>query len=242
MFSYPFLRLHGARRLIALVEGKGKWKVTESLGKWGGECVAIRQKGSVRARWMVDVSATSEERWPNDGYDALFSEWLTYVRYGKLTALTPVVDHVGIGPIEPFRMRALHGHTLHGHAVPVGAQAPVGIFASQVHASLYRRSPRRCKRFASIQQLVETFTGSGTTTGRTKLDVTSCLATLRSRSVQANCKSIKNAASVCQYDVAGALHKHGPDLTSQIESPIDLVGEFPAGMDGLFALPFGKGR
>jgi hypothetical protein len=27
MFCYPFLRLHGARRFIALVEGKGKWKV-----------------------------------------------------------------------------------------------------------------------------------------------------------------------------------------------------------------------
>jgi len=95
---------------------------------------------------------------------------------GKLTALTPVVDHVGIGPIEPVRMRTLHGDTLHSHSISVGAQAPVGIFASQVHASLYSRSARGCKRFASIQQLVETFTGSGTTTGRTKLDVASCLA------------------------------------------------------------------
>src|ERR1700738_1629705 len=79
---------------------------------------------------------------------------------GKLTALTPVVDHVGIGPIEPVRMRTLHGDTLNGQSISVGAQTPVGIFASQVHASLYSRSARGCKRFASIQQLVETFTGS----------------------------------------------------------------------------------
>src|ERR1700676_2290453 len=161
---------------------------------------------------------------------------------GTLTTLTPVVDHVGIGPIEPVRMRTLHGDTLHGHSISVGAQEPVGIFASQVHASLYSRSARGCKRFASIQQLVETFTGSGTTTGRTKLDVTSCLAALRSGSVQAHCESIENAARVCQHDVAGALRKYGPDLTSQIETLIDLVGEFPAGLDGLFALAFGEGR
>jgi hypothetical protein len=77
---------------------------------------------------------------------------------GKLTALAPVVDHVGIGPIEPVRMRTLHGDTLHGHSISVGVQAPAGIFASQVHAGLYSRSARGCKRFASIQQLVETFT------------------------------------------------------------------------------------
>jgi hypothetical protein len=39
-----------------------------------------------------------------------------------------------------------------------------------------------------------------------------------------------------------ALRKYGPDLTSQIESLIDLVGELPAGLDGLFALAFGEGR
>ena len=77
----------------------------------------------------------------------------------KLTALPPVVDHVGIGPIEPGGMRTLHGDTLHGHSISVGAQAPVGIFASQVHASLYSRAARGCKRFASIQQPLETFTG-----------------------------------------------------------------------------------
>src|SRR3984893_11084037 len=124
--------------------------------------------------------------------------------------LTPVVDHVNIGSIEPVRMRALHGDTLHGHSISVGAQAPVGIFASQVHASLYSRSARGCKRFACIQQLVETFTGSGTTTGRTKLDVTSCLAALRSGSVQAHCESIENTLPVCQHDVAGALSPNNP--------------------------------
>src|SRR5271155_4471149 len=159
---------------------------------------------------------------------------------GKLTPLTPVVDHVGIGPIKPVRMRTLHGDTLHGHSISVGAHAPVGIFANQVHASLDSRSARGCKRFASIQQLVEAFTGSGTTTGRTKLDVTSCLAALRSGSIEAHCKSIENTARVCQHDVAGALRKYGPDLTGQIESLIDLVGEFPAGLDGLFALAFGE--
>ena len=161
---------------------------------------------------------------------------------GKPPALTPVVDHVGIGPIESVRMRTLHGDTLHGHSISVGAHAPVGIFASQVHASLYSRSARGCKRIASIQQFVETFTRSRTATGRAELDVTRLLAALRSRSVQAHRESIENTARVCQHDVAGALRKHGPDFTSEIESLIDLVGEFPACLDGLFALAFGKGR
>src|SRR5579862_8184869 len=86
--------------------------------------------------------------------------------------LTPVVDHVGIGPIEPVRMRTLHGDTLHGHSISVRAQAPVGIFASQIHASLYSRSARGSKRLASIQQLVETLTRTSAGTGRTELDVT----------------------------------------------------------------------
>ena len=156
--------------------------------------------------------------------------------------LTPVVDHVGIGPIEPVRMRTLHGDTLHGHSISVGAQAPVGIFASQVHASLYSRSARGCKRFASIQQLVETFTCSRTSTGRAKLDVTRCLAALRSGSVQAHCESIENTARIGQHDIAGALRQYGPNLASQIESLIDLLGEFAASLDGLFALAFGEGR
>jgi hypothetical protein len=160
----------------------------------------------------------------------------------KLTALTPVVDHVRIGPIEPVCMRTLHRDTLHSHPISVGAQAPVGIFARQVHASLYNRSARGCKRFASIQQPVETFTGSGAPTGRAKLDVTSGLTALRSWPIQAHCESIENTARVCQHDVAGALRKYCADLTSQIESLIDLVGEFPAGLDGLFALAFGEGR
>src|ERR1700757_2436739 len=135
-------------------------------------------------------------------------------RAASQQVLTPVVDHVDVGSIEPVRMRPLHGDTLHDHPISVGAQAPVGIFASQVHASLYSRSARGCKRFASIQQLVETFPGSGTITGRAKLDVTSCLASLRSGSVEAHCESIQNTARVCQHDVAGALRKYSPDLTS----------------------------
>src|SRR5579862_8662054 len=110
--------------------------------------------------------------------------------------LTPVVDHVGIGPIEPVRMRTLHGDTLHGHAISVGAQAPAGIFASQVHAGLYSRSARECKRLASIQQLFETFTRTWTTAGRTELDVTRLLAAFRSGSVQAHRKSIENTSRV----------------------------------------------
>ena len=54
--------------------------------------------------------------------------------------LTPVIDHVGIGSIEPVRMRTLHGDTLRDHPESVGAHPAVGIFASQVDASLYRRS------------------------------------------------------------------------------------------------------
>ena len=46
----------------------------------------------------------------------------------------------------------------------------------------------------------------------------------------------------CQHDVAGALRKYGPDLTSEIESLIDIVGEFAACLDGLFALAFGEDR
>jgi len=53
---------------------------------------------------------------------------------------TPVVDHVGIGAIESIRVRPLHGHTLHSHPVSMGAHAPEGLNASQVHPRLYRRS------------------------------------------------------------------------------------------------------
>src|SRR6202044_1438770 len=98
------------------------------------------------------------------------------------------------GAIESLCMRTLHGNTLHGHSISVGAQAPVSILASHVHTSLYSRSTREGKRFASIQQLVETFTGSGAATGCTKLDITSCFAALRSGSVQAHCESIENTA------------------------------------------------
>jgi hypothetical protein len=38
-------------------------------------------------------------------------------------------------------MRTLHRYSLHGHAISAGAHALVGMFASQVHAGLYRRSP-----------------------------------------------------------------------------------------------------
>ncbi len=130
--------------------------------------------------------------------------------------LTPVVDHVDIGSIEPVGMRTLHGYTLHGHSISVGAQAPVGIFASQVHASLQGRSTRGCKRIASIQQLVETLTSTRAAAGSTELDVTRLLAALRSGSIQAHCESIGNTARVRQHDVAGMLGKYGPDLTSEI--------------------------
>jgi hypothetical protein len=39
-----------------------------------------------------------------------------------------------------------------------------------------------------------------------------------------------------------ALRKHGPDFAGEIESPIDPVDEFPACLDGLYALPPGEGR
>lgn len=54
--------------------------------------------------------------------------------------LTPVVDHIGIGAIEPLRMRTLHGDTLHRDPISAGSHADVGIFASRVHASLDRRA------------------------------------------------------------------------------------------------------
>ena len=44
------------------------------------------------------------------------------------------------------------------------------------------------------------------------------------------------------YDEISSLRKHSPDFTAEIEPLIDLVGEFPAGQDGLFALAFGQGR
>src|SRR5271157_4172319 len=55
--------------------------------------------------------------------------------------LTPVVNYVGIGPIEALRVRALHGDNLHGDPISASAHAPVGIFASRVHACLYGHSP-----------------------------------------------------------------------------------------------------
>src|SRR5580704_8107100 len=192
----------------------------------------------------AEFSRVPSDSCPSSMCIAIVSKRTTVQDIGqpRSKVLTPVVDHVGIGPIEPVRMRALHGDTLHGHSISVGAQAPVGIFASKVHASLYSRSARGCKRLASVQQLVETFTRSYTTTGRAKLDVTRLLTALRSRSVLAHCESIENTARVCQHDVAGALRKYGPDLTNEIESLIDLVSEFPAGLDGLFALALGEGR
>src|SRR5580704_3517001 len=192
----------------------------------------------------AEFSRVPSDSCPSSMCIAIVSKRTTVQDIGqpRSKVLTPVVDHVNIGSIEPVRTGALHGDTLHGHSISVGAQAPVGIFASQVHASLYSGSARGCKRFANIQQLVETFTGPGAAASRTKLDVTRGLTALRSGPVQAHCESIEDTARVCQHDVAGALRKYGPDLTSQIESLIDLVGEFPAGLDGLFALAFAEGR
>ena len=76
--------------------------------------------------------------------------------------LTPVVDYVGIGPIQSVRMRTLHGDTLRDHSISAGAHAPVGVFPSQIHASLHRSSARSRKRLASIQQFVETIAVAGT--------------------------------------------------------------------------------
>ena len=169
--------------------------------------------------------------------------WLfSAVRGSPQQVLTPVVDHVGVGPIEPVRMRTLHGDTLDGRPISAGAHAPVGVFARQVHASLHRRSARGCKRIASVQQFVETFTRARAAAGRAELDVTRLLAALRSGAVQAHRESIENAARVGQHDVARALRQYGPDFTGEIESLVDLVGEFPACLDSLFALAPGEGR
>ena len=81
--------------------------------------------------------ANNPERYPQ--ISVVFHE---QVRLTSELLLTPVVDHIGIGPIESIRMRTLHGDTLHGHSISVGAHAPVSIFTSQVNAGLQSRSAR----------------------------------------------------------------------------------------------------
>ena len=69
---------------------------------------------------------------------------------GWRTALTPIVDHVGIGPVESLCMRTLHGDALHGHSISAVAHVPIGILACQVDPGLDRRAPRRRKPLASM--------------------------------------------------------------------------------------------
>ena len=75
----------------------------------------------------------------------------------------------------------MHGDTLHRHSISVGSHAPVGIFASQIHASLDSRFPRGRKRFASLKQFVKAFTRTRTAAGRAELDVTLPAAGLGAR-------------------------------------------------------------
>src|ERR1035438_2236097 len=104
----------------------------------------------------------------------------------RLPFLTPVVDHVGIGPIESVRMRTLHRDTLRGHSISVGAHAPVGIVPSQAYAGLDRHSARGREPVASFQQLIETTPRARTAAGRAELYVTELLAALRSGPVHAD--------------------------------------------------------
>ncbi len=107
-------------------------------------------------------------------------------------------------------MRTLHGEYSKGYSVSPGAHATVSIFANHVHASLYRQVARACKCLASIQQFVEAFTRI--TTGRAELDVTGLFTAFRSESSHAHRERIENTARLGQYDIAGALRKHGADL------------------------------
>ncbi len=124
-------------------------------------------------------------------------------------------------------MRTLHGNTLHGHSISVGAHAPIGIFTSHIHASLFDHPSRGCKGLASIQQFVKTFTRARTATGHAELYVARLLATLGSRSIQAYSERIENIARVCQHDVAGVLRKHSPDFTGEIDPLSILCESFP---------------
>src|SRR5580700_9427866 len=133
-------------------------------------------------------------------------------------------------------MGTLHGHTLRGYSISVGAHAPEGIFASQVHACLDAASARGSKLIAGIQQFVETRTRALSASGRAELDVTRLLAALGPRSIEADGEAIQNAARVCQDDIAGVLRQDSLDFPNEIESRIDLVCKFPACLDGLFTL------
>ena len=123
-------------------------------------------------------------------------EWPT-IRPGRrrwLPTLSPVIHHVGIGPIESFRMRTLHCDALQGHTISAGTHAPIGIFTSQIHAGFYCCSTRKRKCLAGIEQRVETRPCAGATSGRTELDVACLLTAFRSRSNEANRKAIENTA------------------------------------------------
>jgi hypothetical protein len=161
---------------------------------------------------------------------------LPALRVTMLPLLAPIIDHVSIAPIESVCMRTLHGNPLHYHLISMGAHALIGIFPSKIHASFYRRSAGERKRLASVQQFIETPACACITTDRAELDVTNLLATLRSWSVQAYRKSIENIPRVCQHHVASALRKDGLDFSTKIESLINVMGEFLARLNDLFAL------
>ncbi len=110
-------------------------KLTLTSGRVPDDTLAIRKvtaefRKSPFGFSSIKICITIVSKRPNSpGYRAASQQ-----------VLTPVVDHVDIGSIEPVRVRALHGDALHSYYISVGAQAPVGIFASEVHASLYSRS------------------------------------------------------------------------------------------------------
>jgi len=54
-------------------------------------------------------------------------------------------------------MRPLHRNTLLVHSISARAHAPIRIFTSQVHTSLYRRSTRTCECLTSLQQSIKSF-------------------------------------------------------------------------------------
>src|SRR5271170_4681453 len=139
-------------------------------------------------------------------------------------------------------MRSLHRNTLLVHSISARAHAPIRIFTSQVHTSLYRRSTRRCECLASLQQSVESFRRARTATSRSELDVTCLLAALGSSSIQTHSESIQRVACIGQHHIASTLRKHSPNLTAKIKPLIDPVGKPSARLDSSLPVAFFESR
>ena len=93
------------------------------------------------------------------------------VAFERILPSTPIVDYIGIRPIEPRHVRALHRNTLGEGPKSVSPHAPVGIFARQVHPRFQRNAARERKRVACIEQPVKPLAGPRAAARRGKSDI-----------------------------------------------------------------------